>query len=388
MTFLSPGGRMGLAYAAIFVTFGVHLPFYPVLLNHRGLSDTEIALVIGIPTLFRVATAPMLGIASDRVRDRRLAVLAYAVAALLAFAFFPVATGFWTILAVMIVTAVAWNGVLPGAEAIAVGLVRRDGADYGRMRLWGSVSFIAATLISGLIVARTDAGMIFWLLAAAFALQVIAVAAMPPVEAAAAAEGRPAVRFADLFGHGALIAVMIGTACIHASHAMHNSFASLAWTAQGMSEATIGVVWIVGVIAEITLFAAAGRIVARVNPVTLIAVGGLVAAARWLIYPSLASPVAWGAVQAMHAFSYGAVHIGTMAYLTRAALPGLAGSAQSLLVTFNGLFMALATFASGALYKTYGLDGFPAMALVAMAGVVIVTLFARRPQPQSAGSGG
>ena len=57
------------------------------------------------------------------------------------------ARGFWPILACTLVFALAWTTIMPLTETVAMSGVKAAGLDYGRMRLWGSLSFIAASLV-------------------------------------------------------------------------------------------------------------------------------------------------------------------------------------------------------------------------------------------------
>jgi PPP family 3-phenylpropionic acid transporter len=387
----SPSRRLAAVYAATFVTFGIHAPFFPVFLAGRGLGEAEIAIVLAIPMLMRVFTAPLLGFISDQVEERRTVVAAYAFAAALAFSFFGLATTFWAMVIVMILTALPWNGVSPGLDTIAMSMVRRGQMDYGAVRVWGSIGFVAANVGGGLLFAGTGAGAVFWVLAACYWVQAIMVlagpAAGPRIEAPAEAGPGPA-RFRDLVRSGSVIAVLGGIALVQSSHAMQNGFASLYWTSLGFSEAFIGVLWATGVVVEILLFTTATRLSGRLGPFGFLLIGGAGATLRWLIYPLIESAWAWTAVQVLHACSFSATHLGTMLFVTRAAPDRLAGSAQGLAVTLTGLTMAVSMLAAGPLYSAYGGNAFYVMAALAAVGTAVLLVQALRPQPQSAGVGG
>lgn len=389
MAFFSPAQRVAAVYAASFVTFGIHVPFVPLLLAGRGLSETEIAAIVAMPMAVRVFASPLLGWVSDRVADRRTVLGAYAVGAALLFLLFGPVRGFLASAAVMALTAILWNGVVPGIDAIALTVARRSGVDYGRMRLWGSLSFVATTALGGVAVGRWGAEATFWLLAAGLALQAASIAFLPAPEETRAAErsaGEPAVRLADLFTDARLVGTLAGAATIQASHAMAYGFSSLYWSSRGIPDWLVGVFWGIGVTVEVVLFAVAGRFAGRLGPVGFLVVGGAGAVLRWGLFPFVSSVWLWGFVQALHALSFAAVHLGTMLHVARHVPERLGGSVQGLVVTVSGLTMAAATFASGPLYARFGVWGFPVMSVLALAGIAIV--LASRPQPQRAGSGG
>ena len=58
----------------------------------------------------------------------------------------------------MLMFAVAWTTIMPLTETVAMSGVKAAGLDYGRMRLWGSLSFIAASFCGGWVVERLGPG--------------------------------------------------------------------------------------------------------------------------------------------------------------------------------------------------------------------------------------
>src|SRR6202008_1618585 len=81
---------------------------------------------------------------------------------------------FWPIFALCVVYAVATATVIPLSETMAMRGVRAAGLDYGRMRLWGSLSFIAASFGGGLAVDRFGAQAAVWLRVGGAVLTVLA----------------------------------------------------------------------------------------------------------------------------------------------------------------------------------------------------------------------
>ena len=78
---------------------------------------------------------------------------------------------------------------------------------------------------------------------------------------------------------------------------------------QGISDGMIGVLWSVGVVAEVALFALSGRLIAFCGTARLFMVAGLAATFRgglMAIDLPLWAPVL---LQTLHAMSFGAAHI-------------------------------------------------------------------------------
>jgi PPP family 3-phenylpropionic acid transporter len=166
----------------------------------------------------------------------------------------------------------------------------------------------------------------------------------------------------------AFIAVAGAASLVQASHAVYYGFSTIDWKAAGLDGTAVGVLWAIGVLAEIVLFAFAGRLPAAISPTMLLIIGAVGAAVRWTAMafnpPTLALPV----LQCLHGLSFGATHLGTMGFIARAAPVQLAATAQGALATAYAIAMAAAMGVSGLLYERYGALAYGAMALGAVAG--------------------
>ena len=145
--------RVSGLFAVHFFGFGLFLPFFPVVLGFRGLSAAEIGLILGAGTIARLAASPALSNLSDRTGQRRLSILIYSLisAAFLVLFFAP---GGLVVLGLAVIGFMVMNSpITPLSDAYALDVQRNTGADYARMRLWGSAGFVLATLAGGALAA-------------------------------------------------------------------------------------------------------------------------------------------------------------------------------------------------------------------------------------------
>ena len=142
--------RISAFYAAYFLVAGVALPFWPLYLQARGLSVTEIGLMLGLTLMLRAAAGPFIGRFADRRDSTRGPLVACALTVLLVAAAFYWTWGFWPIFVVSTVFTLAYAGVLPLGETIALRTVSAE-SGYGRVRLWGSVSYLIAAAVGGAV---------------------------------------------------------------------------------------------------------------------------------------------------------------------------------------------------------------------------------------------
>lgn len=371
----APSHLMALFFAVAFFVNGIIMPFFPVLLSSRGLSGQEIALVLAIPQVMRVFTMPVVSGLSDRARDRRLVMGGLVALTLLA----SILLGLVSDHALVVVTGslmlVLSYCIGPLADAFAILLERAGMGDYGRMRLWGSASFVAGNLLGGVVLAHAGAWAIYALILASFVITTCAAPLIPVPKPVAM--GVTSAASAAVLWRPAFLAVVFGHAVNQASHAALFGFGTLAWQARGYSDITIGVFWALGVLAEIGLFAVAWRLPQTLRPTTLMLFGTVVAMTRWL-----ASSVDFGTVptallQLSHAATFAVAHIGLTRFIRTVVPPQRVASGQGAYVVFNGISMAVATALAGRVWPMLGDRSYLTMIAFSFIGFVSLAL-ARR----------
>jgi PPP family 3-phenylpropionic acid transporter len=369
--------RVSLMYAAVFTVAGTHLPYLPVWLDWVGLSAGEIAVIVALPMAVRIVATPAIAFAADRSGDHRRFLIFLASAALAAVLALTWCASFWPILALSLAFALANTTIMPLTETVAMRGVRAAGLDYGRMRLWGSLSFIAASFCGGWALDRFGPPAAVWLLVGGAALTVLAAQRLlrpggnsgPPATTA-----RPRIGLADalaLMRSRPFLTFLIAAGAVQAAHAAFYAFGTLRWAAQGISSGWAGVLWAIGVTVEIGLMAFSGAVTRRIGAAELIVLGAAASVVRWLamgLDPPLAALIP---LQALHGATFGATHIGAFYLITRAVPEAQAGTAQALYASITaGIAMGGATLLSGQLYAAYGGRTYWAMAAIACIGLV------------------
>jgi PPP family 3-phenylpropionic acid transporter len=210
---------------------------------------------------------------------------------------------------------------------------------------------------------------------------VAAAAALTPLEAGqgpgqAAPVAVPSGR--TLLRNPAFIAVALASSMIQGSHSLFYAFSTLEWRASGLSGMTIGLLWGLGVAAEVALFALSGRLPKALRPTVLIAIGGGGAIVRWIAM-AFDPPVAMlPALQLLHAASFAATHLGVMGFMAQAVPRELAATAQGFVATWSGIVTAAATALSGLVYAASGSLAYLVMAAMATIGLASALYAGRR----------
>lgn len=372
-----PAVRLSAFYAAFFTVVGTLQPFWPLWLAARGLDATEIGLVLAIGVGTKVIGLPIAAHLADRSGERQRLMLGLAAASVLAFTLFGLASSFWSIVLVSLLFFSLWPPVMSLAESLTVMAARLERFEYGRVRLWGSVAFIATALATGAVLTRTSAEAVFWLILAGIALTALACTRLPDLRAERSPSGRPPLLQALM--HRPLLLMLAGCGLVQGSHAVYYGFGTLHWQAAGYSEAVIGGLWAEGVICEVVLFACGGTLVHRLGATGLILASGVAAALRWLGTGLTDSLPAIAALQTLHAFSFGAAHLGAMHWIGRHIAPALSATAQSLYSAIVwGVFLGVMLYGAGWLYGSLAGLAYLPMTIAALGGAGCALALLRR----------
>lgn len=383
--------RFSLAYALMMLGSGVQLPFLPLWLSAKGIDVQGIAFIVAGMMAVRVVASPLVAWIADYSGKRRQVIRICAFLAFVAYAALGFMDGFWPIAITALIAGFFFSPVFPLAEGFSVDASASLGLDYGRMRLWASLSFLMGSLTSGVLLTNLSALDTAWILAVAQGFSVIATLVMPDeIEPAETDETVPQPQhistsrflFASSFPLF-LLAAGLG----QASHGMLYGFSSVYWTELGYSPAVIGLLWAMSVFAEVALLAFSNAILNRmgVGMVFLIGLaGGMV---RWAALAFVTTLPMMLALQTLHAVSFAMTHLGTMHMIRLMAPEHMRNRAQGLNAAISGgLLMSGTLWLSGWLYELYGGKAFLAMMVVSLLALTLgIALLRVSPRVRAAG---
>lgn len=363
--------RLALYYSAAFAVIGVSMPFWPLWLKSRGLNAEDIGLIVALGITIKALANPLIaGIADKRGERKRIMVLLVLLATAV-FAAFYWAQGFWFILAVTLMFHTVWSPNMPLMESLVMQTAKAEPIDYGRVRLWGSVTFIAAAWGIGHLLNSHPIDTVYWATLGLLAVTVVTTLTLPDTRIA-----RPAVAgrspIMSVLTDRTFLAFIVGAALIQASHGVYYTFGSIHWKAVGHSEAVIGWLWAEGVIAEVLLFIWGDKIVQRFGAARLIALGGIGGVLRWAVTGMTDALPALMVVQLLHALTFGAAHLGAVYFIARRMAPEVSATAQSVYAAVvMGLALGLSAWVSGKLYAAHASQAYLAMAVMAGLGAIV-----------------
>ncbi len=386
---LSVAARVTLLMSCLFGATGVIMVFLPRwLAGERGLTGAEIGAVLSLAQGARIVTGPLVGAWADRARDRSVPIRIVACLAVLAYAaFFFFARGFWPLLVIGFFALSMTQAMTPLVEAATLRATAQGKLSYGVARGVGSISFILATTLGGVLVSRFGlGGVVVWVLSALALTGMTSLTVLRPDPSKAMVDA-PRSRFGSipaLLRNQRFLVLILACGLIQSGHAFYYGFSTLVWRGQGISSEAVGLLWGFGVAVEVAFLWSLGPIERRVAPEAMILVGAAGGVVRWLCMGLAPLGLALLPLQALHALSFAATHVGAMRLVYRDTPEQSAAMAQALYAAVSaGVLMGGATLASGVLYDAHGARGYWAMALITAAGGLMALRLAQ-PGPRHA----
>lgn len=369
-------------YLGYFGLLGVLLPYLSLYLLDIGLTAYQIGVVMAMTPLVKTVAPSLWGWAADRRGSRRALMRLACVGALLCFSLLLTVREFLAIAAVMALYAVFTSSILPLVEATAMEAVDRHRVDYGRIRLWGSIGFIAFSLGMGPVLDVAPSVLVLWTILALLAFNLWSVYHLPdsePVQRTAAERTAGAARaFLTRPGVLAFYGVCL---LMQASHGAYYGFYSVYLEGLGFARSSIGLLWAVGVGAEVAAMLVSGRLLARLGTKRLMVLALALTVLRWWMLATGAT-LAWLLpAQLLHAASFGLFHVSAVTHTHRMMPASLRSTGQSLYSSLSfGLGLTVAMYLSGTFYDAVGAPVlFAASAAVAAAALGLALTLERAP---------
>jgi MFS transporter, PPP family, 3-phenylpropionic acid transporter len=309
--------RLAAFYFFYYATVGAFIPYWGPYLEARGFSALQIGAAFALMGVSRSIMPVAWGVWADRSGQRMRLIRVSTVVSLLLFLAIPLVGNLAAIAALMLAYSLFWHALLPQFEVVALNHVSNTGADYSRIRMWGSVGFVFAVLSLGPLLDRW--GMLpLPLLVGLVWLGMVATAWLvaEPTQPPRVLEPRGALW--TILRKPEVIALLLVCFASQLSFATYYNFFTLFLERHGYSRGFSGFLWALAVGAEIALFWWMRPLIQTfgVRNLMLGAIGGT--AIRWAM-TALAIDQLWVLIiaQLSHALTFGAFHAVSVHYVQR-----------------------------------------------------------------------
>lgn len=355
---MNDAARLRLFYFLYYAGVGVTLPYFSLYLRGLGLSGTSLGAVQMVGPLLAAPAGLLWAAVVDRLAAPNRALILATVGVALGYAALPLAKSPLALGAVLAAVGLFGAATVPLIDAIAVEWAQaRPGHAYGRLRLFGSLGYVASAQGLGLLLAaRGDRPgdllvplslLLLAVLGAAVALGLPRAAA--PSKAAQLDEALRLLRSPGLL-------LLIAVSALHwLAGVPYNLLFGIFVREQGLPSSVVGLASALGVLAEVGVLYAAPRLERRFRVRTLLAASFGLGALRWALLAQSHGLAATVLLQLLHGATFGlfwATAVRALAARVPAALR-VSGQALFSAVVFQ-LGSALGNGLSGAAYDRLG----------------------------------
>lgn len=308
---------LAFSYFTFYGVLGFLVPYLSVFLDGRGLSSQQIGELMASALFMRV-TAPNLWAWLVVRVDRPMWMLKLASGmALLAFTSLVVLSGFWPMLVALALVNFFWNAALPQLETLTLSSLGRDFHKYARIRVWGSLGFIAVATLTGFLIEWQSSEVFVWLGVTILALKFISVFLLSPAPEAEQNDDLTNLKRSAFF-KPAIMLFWLSMFCLQASHGPYYTFFVLYLDELGYSSSLGGGMISLGVVAEVATFLLAGQLMSRLDAYRIMCLALALTVVRWLLLGYLASSFAiLIVVQLLHAASFALAHLSAVQFVSK-----------------------------------------------------------------------
>ena len=365
--------RIAAFYFAYFCYLGAYAPFFTLYLAGEGYSAGEIATIQALPQFVRIFAPMAWGWLSDVTGSRRGVVAFSCALTTLAIGMLFFVSGFFQTALTVAAIGMCSAAVLSIVDALTFSVLGARTDRYGPIRLWGSVGFILAVLATGALLDTAPVAKLIWVLCGLCLVTLVVSLGLPspPVEHSAHVKGS----LASILKRPEVIAFFAACTLMTVAHGALYVFYSIYLVEHGYSKTMVGLMWMLGVLAEIIVFVAMPSLVRRFSLKAILLASFVAAGVR---FAGIGWGVEWLAVlvvaQLLHAATFGSFHAASIAAVHRLFAGPLQVRGQALYMSIcYGLGGMTGTLLAGAAWERLGAPlTFGVSALVGLWGAGLV----------------
>jgi len=299
--------RLSRFYFFYYFFVGSFVPYWGIYLQSENFSPSSIGILLSLFQISRIVAPNFWGWLADHTGHRVKWIKLTSFLGLIGFIGIFWAKGFFWIFLVMSALSLFTSSTLPLAESLTLAHLATTDGHYSRIRLWGSIGFIVASLFLGYLIDLQGINILLWVLLIAQAIIFFLSNTIP--ETKEIHHKKNDLSIWKIIKTPSVVALLIGCTLMVSAHGVLYNFYSIYLKEHGYSSATIGWLWAVGVICEIFIFMLMPKILRRYSLKTILLMSLFLGVIRFILIG--ASPDHFYLLliaQMFHAATFGSFH--------------------------------------------------------------------------------
>lgn len=364
---------IGSQYFLYFGVMGISLPYFNLYCYHINLSGFEIGILSAIRSMTMILFPIIWGIVADRFSARRHLYILFNFLSAGIWAFYLYTDNFHIMLLITLCYGVFFTPLISFLEAFTMDILDGEKKSYGKIRVWGTISFIIVTTILGVLIDYFPIKIIIFLILAGSLIQALISTKIPKIATQRNLSG-------SIFKKNVNRRIILFLFCgflMLMSHGAYYGFFSIHLEHLGYGNTFIGITWALASISEMLVMINSDKIFKSFTLEKVLVFSFLAAALRWFILYCAESPGLILFSQIFHAITYGTFHMASILYIDLLTddFNKTFGQAVNNAVSY-GLGMMVGFFLSGYLYESAGSSFlFLMSSIMALSGGIVLWYF-------------
>ena len=292
------------------------MPYWGLYLQSEHFSAADIGILMSLFQISRIFAPNCWGWLADHTKQRVKWIRLTALLGLLGFTAVFWAHGFFWFFFVMAALSLFTSSTLPLSESLTLAHLATTNGHYSKIRMWGSLGFIVASVILGFAIDAYGIKSLLWFL---LGVQIILFALTFKLpEANIQPHKDDHFSFLTIIKNPTVIALLLGCALMVTAHGVLYNFYSIYLAQHGYSKKVIGLLWSLGVVCEIFIFMLMPKIMARFSLKNIMLTSLALAVLRFaLIGVAVDNLLLLLLAQSLHAATFGSFHAASVEVITQ-----------------------------------------------------------------------
>jgi PPP family 3-phenylpropionic acid transporter len=348
-----PYWRLSSFYFFYFASLGVLVPYWSLYLKSLGYSSLAIGSLLAILPATKLVAPYIWGWLADHTRRPMLIIRLSSILSLLCFILVFIDQQLWWLMLVMVLFSFFWNATLPQFEAMTLNHLGEDTHNYSMVRLWGSLGFIVIAVLMGDLIDQHGESSIPLVVLGCFVFISVSSFLVPEKLNTPHSDHSP---IWHVIRQPKVMAFLVACFLMLFSHGPYYTFYTIYLEEHGYSSHIIGVLWAVGVMAEVVIFLIMHRLLPMFGARKLLLITFALTTVRWLLTGFFVDDLTiLFLAQLIHAFSFGVHHAVGISLVHDYFTGSHQGRGQALYSSVSfGAGVAVGSLVSGAVWDSWG----------------------------------
>lgn len=308
--------RLSRFYFVYYFFVGAFVPYWGLYLKSEQFSAADIGILMSLFQISRIFAPNFWGWLADHTGKRAQWIQLTAFLGLCGFTAVFWAHSFFWLFFVMAALSLFTSSTLPLAESLTLAHLATTNGHYSRIRMWGSLGFIVASVTLGFFIDFAGIRSLLWFLLLVQMVLLLLSRTLPDPKIVPHAHDQFSIW--QVIKQPNVIALLVGCSLMVTAHGVLYNFYSIYLSDHGYSKGLIGLLWSVGVICEIGIFMLMPKIMQHYSLKTIMLISLALAVFRFSLI-GFAIDNIWLLIlaQTLHAATFGSFHAASVEVITQ-----------------------------------------------------------------------